>query len=370
MKITFFAALPPPVSGQSLTSQVLFREVSKTHDTDVVNFSKQSLVPGVNSLSRVLEVGRILYGVWKQRKRAQVIYFTISESFAGNIKDLLIYLLCFARLPRMVAHLQGGAGLQVILGNAKSVVSRANRYFIKRLGGLVVEGETQSRMFCGIIPDARIHIVPNFAEAYLFSSIEQIEAKYQNPLPLRILFLSNLIRGKGHNELLKAYLQLDHKFKARVILDFAGGFENPSQKAEFLQKINGLRDVSYHGIVGGELKKQLFARAHVFCLPTYYPYEGQPLSILEAYASGCVVITTNHSGIRDVFRDGINGYEVEKRSPESIAQAIRRVLDGPEELCVIALGNRKVAEERYTVNTFVLALTSIIVNTGRQTGML
>jgi glycosyltransferase involved in cell wall biosynthesis len=64
---------------------------------------------------------------------------------------------------------------------------------------------------------------------------------------------------------------------------------------------------AYHGdssaciIVDGPGKKNLFSEAHIFCLPTYYPYEGQPIAILEAFASGCVVITTNHSGISDFF---------------------------------------------------------------------
>ena len=66
--------------------------------------------------------------------------------------------------------------------------------------------------------------------------------------------------------------------------------------------------------MNGTQKKDLYSNAHIFCLPTYYPWEGQPFCILEAYAAGCVVITTNHSGISQVFKDGINGIEVEKKS--------------------------------------------------------
>ena len=75
----------------------------------------------------------------------------------------------------------------------------------------------------------------------------------------------------------------------------------------------------------GEKKRRLFAEAHVFCLPTYYSYyEGQPISILEAYASGCVVITTDHGGICDIFKDKINGFRVEKRSCLSIKKGKNR----------------------------------------------
>lgn len=59
--------------------------------------------------------------------------------------------------------------------------------------------------------------------------------------------------------------------------------------------------------MGRSLKLDLFVESHVFVLPTYYLFEGQPIGIIEAYAAGCVVVTTRHSNICDIFSGSING---------------------------------------------------------------
>ena len=118
-----------------------------------------------------------------------------------------------------------------------------------------------------------------------------------------------------------------------------------------------------HGVnfIAGEAKKALYGETHVFCLPTYYPYEGQPISILEAYATGCVVVTTRHSGIPEVFADGVNGYAVDTRSAESIRVALERMLGRPERLVDVALTNRRVAGDAYTARVYKSALSQILV---------
>ena len=65
--------------------------------------------------------------------------------------------------------------------------------------------------------------------------------------------------------------------------------------------------VTYHGIVGGEKKKNLLKECYIFALPTRYPNEGQPISILEAMGNGMFIITTDHAGIPDIVgeEDGI-----------------------------------------------------------------
>ena len=51
----------------------------------------------------------------------------------------------------------------------------------------------------------------------------------------------------------------------------------------------------------------------VFMLPTRYPNEGQPISILEAMGNGMTIITTNHAGIPDIVEDGVNGFVIDKK---------------------------------------------------------
>jgi len=357
-RVLFVGPVPPPTTGQSLACEVLLNALveSKRYEVDVVNLSKRGFTQGLDSFGRVLEVATILLRVFFLQFRADKIYFTIAESRAGNIKDLLIYSACFFKLNRMIIHLHGGAGLQKLFEGDRSI-RKLNFFFLRRIRRIIVLGPRLVSIFQPGLPPDRIAVVPNFASSELFLDDPQINEKFREGEPLNVLFLSNLLPGKGHTELVAALQLMKPGARARIRVDFAGLFEEDGQKQAFLNAIQGMPEITYHGAVYGHAKAELFGRAHVFCLPTYYPFEGQPISILEAYASGCAVVTTDHSGIFDVFEDGVNGFAVEKGSPESIVNTLERALNDRQALEQIALTNRRTAAAKYTMDQFTSSVT-------------
>lgn len=360
MKILFLGPLPPPVTGHSLACKVLHDALVAEHAVQTIDLNKKEFSQGVSSVNRVVSIAGILWRIWRAREFGDVIYLTPAESIAGNMKDLVIYLACFFQLDRMVIHLHGGAGLKVLLSDRHKLLRAVNRFFLRRIAGAIVLGARHRAVFAGLVDDRKIHEVPNFAEDYLFLDDDQIQAKFSSCKPLRLLFLSNLLPGKGHIELLAALQMLAEHERSHLQVDFAGGFESVRQRDEFLLSIGGCRQFVYHGVVSGNAKLALFAQAHVFCLPTYYPYEGQPISILEAYASGCAVMTTDHSGIFDVFSDPLNGFEVLPRSAESIATVLRTILADPSGLLGLALANARTARKQYRAVKFTDAVSDVL----------
>lgn len=360
MRILFIAPLPPPIHGQSLASDIFLKSIQASHKLLVVNTAKKKSKNLLYKIVRNFEVGGMFLKIIKYYPKADVIYLTISESIFGNVKDLVIYLLCFNKLSQMTIHLHGGAGMIEIMKDKNSWLARINGFFIRKMKNVIILGSSHLPVFQDVIQSSSIHIVPNFAEDYLFLEEQEILFKFNVIQQINLLFLSNLLPGKGYLELINAYLELPEPIKSRLNINFAGAFASDEFKAEFLEKIKGQENVHYHGVVKGKQKKDLFEKSHIFCLPTYYPYEGQPISILEAYASGCAVITTNHSGIKDVFTNKKNGYEVEKRSVESIREVLAQVVEEPEILKVIALFNHRVAQEKYRTSIYTGSLKRII----------
>lgn len=358
MKILFIAPLPPPVAGHSLAAKVFFDHLSKKHSVEPINFNKESFIDGFSSLKRMFEVLAILKKVWKKKKGVNVIYITISESFAGNLKDLFIYLICLSKLSNMYLHLHGGS-IKRLLWDKYPILYAINKFFIKRMKGVIISGTSHLVVFQDILPIQKIHISPNFALDYLFLPEEQIKQKFLNTKPLRLLYMSNMIEKKGYIELADAYLQLPTDLKRKVRVDFVGRFELESQKKSFLEKIYGEENITYHGVVGDEIKKALFAQAHIFCLPTSY-FEGQPISILEAYASGCVVITTGQSGILDIFENKINGFQLKEGNSASILPVLKKIVEESDSLLRIALINRDQAQKKYTTSIYNATLEKIV----------
>lgn len=358
MKVLFIAPLPPPVNGHSLAAKVFFDDLVTKHDLEVINLSKASLKEGVDSFNRIIEIILILKDVFRKKNKVDVAYFTISESWAGNIKDLFIYSICFNILPKMYIHLHGGS-IKKLLFDRHPMLFYINKYFLRHLGGVIVLGPSHLEIFENVIDRGKIHIVPNFSQDYLFSTEGEVREKFKNTDPLRILFVGNLIEDKGYNEIVDAYMDLDNTSRKIVRIDFAGSFESGVHKMSFLDKINGIKEIQYHGVVDGSAKKALFSRAHIFCLPSSF-LEGQPIGILEAYASGCVVLATGQPGIRDIFLDGLNGFEIKERSANSLRLVLETAIQKREQLFAIAISNRAIADAKYRTSIYNDSLNTIL----------
>lgn len=362
MKLLFIAPLPKPITGQSLASQVLLEALRTRGEITVVNLSQGAgnageLGHSASARERLPRLLRILWAIWRGARNTSSVYFTISQSIPGNVKDLIIYLICFRSLSRTVIHVHGGAAMPGLLQNW--LRRTLNGFFLKRIGAAVVLGPRQLNIFRGLIPETRIHVVPNFAVDALFVDPGIVREKYRSPAPLRLLFLSNLLAGKGYAELVDAFKGLAPDVRKQFQLDFAGGFYSNHDKEVFVRSIEGISEIRFHGVVEGTAKRTLLWNAHVYCLPTYYPFEGQPIGILEAFASGCVVLTTDHSGIFDVFTPGQNGFCVEKGSAVSIQRTLERIVESRAELVTMAMNNRAAAE-MYRADRFADQLVRII----------
>ncbi len=84
----------------------------------------------------------------------------------------------------------------------------------------------------------------------------------------------------------------------------------------------GLREyIDYHGFVSGAQKNQLLREADLFCFPTYYQNENQPVNLIEAMAFGLPILTTRWRSIPELFPASYPGL-VPVRSPEQIAETL------------------------------------------------
>jgi glycosyltransferase involved in cell wall biosynthesis len=358
MRILFIAPLPPPLGGHSLVAKVLYDALVNKHEVEVVNFNKNSFVEGISSFKRIFEILSILIKVRKAQKNADVIYLTISESSAGNLKDIFIYLLCYNKLSVFYIHLHGGS-IKRLLWDKYPLIYKINKWLIKKMSGVIISGESHKVVFSDFVDANKIFKVPNFSLDYLFLDQKLILNKFQDLSPIRILYMSNMVEKKGYLELAKAYISLSTEVKNNIQIDFAGRFEFDSQKNEFLQLIADFPNMQYHGMVEDGQKRNLYSAAHVFALPTSF-FEGQPVSILEAYASGCAVITTGQSGILDIFTDNINGFQFNDPNSESIKKVLENLVINISDLQKIALINFNLANQKYRVSIYNKSLLDIL----------
>ena len=362
-RLLLIGPLPPPYTGNSLPLEKSQRHLESSGEWTVttMNLNGQSNASGVLSFRRVWFYLRAWRRFRRLHRAHDVVYLSNAESRLGNLRDLGFYTLAGRSIRRMIVHMLGGANLAKLYDpRTNPRLTRLNRARLRDVGGVVVEARQQKRTFENVTGADRIHVIPNFAEQYLFVDPAAIRQKFGERAPLRILFLSNLLPGKGHRELLAGFLDLPADRRERLRLDFAGAHGDGDFEEVLAKAAAAHPNVHYHGSVNAEEKTALYAEAHVFCLPTYYPYEGQPFTIVEAYASGCVVVTALHSGIPEIFADGANGYAIESRSPAAVTAMLERLLDGGDELAQLALDNHRRARERHSETAYLTAVRGLI----------
>ena len=354
--------LPPPIDGQSkITAAVVEVLRARGCEVRISNTARRNLSRSIGAqLVRFFEIMWFFMAVSRYVFRPGKIYFSLSESVLGNLKDLLIYVVFFPRLRDVTAHMLGGSGMQVLL-HERPLFSWINRFFLRRLGGVIVEGRRGTQVFRNSIAPNRMHVIKNFADDCYFEGLDFPSSKFAESKPIKVVFMSNHIIEKGYLDLLHGFEMLPDDVRAQFEITFVGDFPEERRRRSFLSRIEGNPRVKYIGrFIDGSAKVDLLRNARIFALPTYYPFEGQPVSILEAYAAGCFVITTLHAGIGDIFSPGENGTEVFPRNSASIASALAWAATHPRAVEVMARHNHRFALERFRASRFRYEIAEVL----------
>lgn len=311
-KICFIAQFPPPIHGLSKAVETLYR--SKLNEQ--FNFESIDITNNKNFVSNIMKIFR---------SDADLFYFTISQTKGGNLRDLIIFKLLSLQNKKCLIHLHGGYYRKLVDCDMAAWQRKANYRAIKKLAGAIVLGDSLRPIFKGMIPEEKIYTVPNCVDdEFVMSESDFVDKqKWTEQRDVKhVLFLSNLIRTKGYPAVLELAksekMRCEAGEKKRYHFDFCGKFFTEEENDYFNSYVrtNALEQyVSYHGVVMGDEKRKFLAMADFFALPTRYPNEGQPISIIEAMANGMAVITTDHAGIPDLVKDTENGI-VQKEGEE------------------------------------------------------
>lgn len=307
-KICFIAQFPPPIHGLSKAVDTLYNSNLK----DEFEFKKIDITNNKKIIKNLISI---------IRSKADLFYFTISQTRGGNLRDLMILKILEIQHKKCLIHLHGGYYRKLIDEDLSKWQKRANYKAIKKIDGAIVLGESLKYIFEGIIDENKIFIVPNCVDDEYLLTENEIKEKTEKKEIKDVLYLSNFIKEKGYEYVLELAKiekkEFDRIGKRKYHFNFAGKFFDNKDEQEFFDFINKNKlneFITYHGIVSGNKKRQLLKKSDIFMLLTTYPKEGQPISILEAMGNGMTIITTNHAGIPDIVKNERNGIVIDKNN--------------------------------------------------------
>jgi glycosyltransferase involved in cell wall biosynthesis len=113
--------------------------------------------------------------------------------------------------------------------------------------------------------------------------------------------------------------------------------------------------VRFPGAVPDGAMARYHAAADVLLYPTFRA-EGVPRAILEAMASGLVVVATDRGGVPTAVRDGETGVLLPRPAVDLLVAAVAGLLDQPRRRRALGARASAVARERFDLLTTVAAL--------------
>jgi len=140
----------------------------------------------------------------------------------------------------------------------------------------------------------------------------------------KIISVRSLSKIYNVNDIIEAFKKVKEKYK-NASLKIAGSGE----QLKSIKKLGtDCADIEFLGVLPNNKIPLLLKSNNIFVsVPSF---DNQPMSILEAFSSGIIVISTSVGGVADMIEDGRTGLLVDVNNPQQIAEKIDWIISNPQ----------------------------------------
>lgn len=231
---------------------------------------------------------------------------------------------------------------------------------IKNADAAIALTEDMKRLMKEIY-NRHIFVIPNGIDIERFKNISREDIRKRLKITNKekiIIFVGTLRRLKGVRYLIEAMKCIIEKnTNARLML--VGDGEDREDLENLVKELNIEKYVQFIGKVPNDKIPEYLKASDVFVLPSLSESFG--IVNLEAMASGLPIVATNVGGLPEIVKDGENGFLVEQKNPEKIAEKALFLLEHDDLREKISKKNREKAKG-YSWETAVERLEEIYLN--------
>jgi len=156
----------------------------------------------------------------------------------------------------------------------------------------------------------------------------------------RFLYIGRIVRDKGINELVQAFVQLPDEAQLWLVGDIEPSDPVDAQTMQTIQQHPRIK--LYEST---EDVRPYYNQADCLVLPSYR--EGFPNVVLEAGAMQLPCLVTDINGSREIITNHINGLIVPSKDAEQLRLAMQYLLSHPQEAQAMGLSARPVIEQKF-----------------------
>jgi glycosyltransferase involved in cell wall biosynthesis len=406
MKLLVFAHVPPPHHGQSYMVKLMLDgfggdQRKSNASPPATPYNIECYHVDVRLSQRLEEIGDMRIGkifllfffclraIWcRFRYGLENFYYVPTPGKTSALyRDWLVMLLCRPFFKRVILHWHA-AGLAKWLETCAQIRARAFTYHLMKDVDLSIVLSRYNRSDAEKLFPKKIEVVSNgipdpcldYEREILPQRRARLEARRQllagqtvsaelkaqaggDPQVVHVLYLAHCTREKGAFDAMAGVALANKKLAGQrspvsLRLTVTGTFVTPTDEPEFKKLMADgavASCVNYVGFVQGKEKEHLLRSADIFCFPTFYPNENQPVNLIEAMAFGLPVLTTRWRSLPEVFPEGYSGV-VDVRSPEQIASGLMELLTEDGE------NLRRLFLKNFTLDSYLSGLATAFHN--------
>lgn len=186
-----------------------------------------------------------------------------------------------------------------------------------------------------------IEVIPPCIKKY--SGVEYSDKVEDNNL----LYVGQIIKGKGIDLLLKSIETLDESFTLNIV-----GTGNYKSELEFLsKKLNIVSRVNFHGYKSGSDLEKLYHEANALIVPSRW---AEPFGMVgvEAMAFRTPVIAFDVGGVSDWLKHGVNGYLCHGFTHRDLRDTINKAFEDRGTLLSLGEQGYKMYQNEFSASTY------------------
>jgi colanic acid/amylovoran biosynthesis glycosyltransferase len=169
---------------------------------------------------------------------------------------------------------------------------------------------------------------------------------------VRLVSVARLVEKKGLEIAVKAVAKASAT-GLPLRYDIVGDGDGRDRLVSLIRELQVEGIVSLLGWKTQEEVVRILDRAHVLLAPSITAasgdQEGTPVALMEAMAMGLPVVSTYHSGIPEMIRDGVCGYLVPEGDADRLAERIVCLAREPQRWAEMGGAGREIAEAEFDV---------------------